>query len=229
MTFRYAIYFCPETCSAFGAFGTEWLGRTIDGREIGAPKLVDISESAWRAATCEMRRYGFHATLKPPFRLPPETTEKDLCDTIERFCRSNPPIPVGTLAVAQLSGFIALRPERDGPVSAFAEACVRTFDRFRAPATAEEVARRRPDTLTVRQKDLLDRWGYPYVMEEFRFHMTLTGRLPDRKAETFRKTLEARYAPLLDRSVTIRDICLLRQETVDDDFVLADRYALRDR
>ena len=31
--------------------------------------------------------------------------------------------------------------------------------------------------LTDRQEALLTQWGYPYVMEEFRFHITLTGAL----------------------------------------------------
>lgn len=223
---RYAIYFCPDTSTPLGAFGAEWLGRAIDGHEIDTPLPDGISRTDWKAATFDARRYGFHATLKPPFRLSPEATEGDLTKALEAFCQANGPVPLGTLAVQRLSGFFALRPERDEPVTAFADACVRTFDGFRAPATADEVARRRPDTLTQRQKHLLDRWGYPYVMDEFRFHMTLTGTLPDPDIHMFGKTLEARYAPLLEHTVTINDICLLHQETRNDDFVLAGRYTL---
>ena len=31
--------------------------------------------------------------------------------------------------------------------------------------------------VTERQASNLDRWGYPYVFDDFRFHMTLTGPL----------------------------------------------------
>lgn len=226
MAFRFAIYFSPPTDSALGNFGASWLGRSIEGQELAAPTLTNIAPGDWEVATAAPRRYGFHATLKPPFRLAPGATEKDLCDAIETFCRTNPPVPLGTLAVRQLSGFIALRPDQDAPVAAFAKTCVRAFDRFRAPSTAEEIAQRRPDTLTQRQRRLLERWGYPYVIEEFRFHMTLTGRLTDTEANMFRKTLDTRYAPLLNQAVTIHNICLFRQETRQSDFVLAGRYAL---
>lgn len=224
--YRYAIYFCPDEDTPLGTFGTGWLGRTPDGRELGPPALEHISEPVWKAATSAPRRYGFHATLKPPFRLAAGITEQDLNRAVESFCQATQPVPLGRLTVQHLSGFTALRPEQNAPVNTFAGKCVQTFDRFRAPSTAEEIARRRPDTLTERQRRLLESWGYPYVMEEFRFHMTLTGRLTEPETTTFRKTLEARYAPLVDQSVTISDICLLRQETREDAFILAGRYAL---
>ena len=229
MARRYALYYSPPTESPLGRFGAAWLGRTIEGQNLSAPTLEGIREPAWKATTSEARRYGFHATLKPPFRLAPEATEEALIEAMESFCRATPAVPLGTLSVQQLSGFFALRPEADEPVSALAQACVQAFDDFRAPSTAEEIARRRPDALSNRQKNLLDRWGYPYVMEEFRFHMTLTGHLTDPEAAVFRKTLETRYAPLVDQAVTINDICLFRQETPEDNFVLVGHYALSGR
>ena len=37
-------------------------------------------------------------------------------------------------------------------------------------------------------------WGYPYVMDEFRFHLTLTGKvLDDREKETLRHELRERF------------------------------------
>ena len=226
MAFRYAIYFSPSTSSALGSFGASWLGRSIEGRRLATLVLSNIAPDDWEAATRAPRGYGFHATLKPPFRLAPETTEAKLIDAMKFFCRTTPPVTLGTLAVQELSGFLALRPERDAPVTAFAENCVRAFDCFRAPPTPEEIARRRPETLTSRQRQLLDRWGYPYVMDEFRFHMTLTGRLNDPETHLFRKTLETRYAPLLDQTVAIDEICLFCQKSYKDNFVLAGRYTL---
>ena len=223
---RYAIYFCPDDNTPLGTFGTEWLGRTSDGRKLTPPALADIPEPVWRTAISAPRRYGFHATLKPPFRLAAGVTEPELHQAVEEFCQAEPPVPLGRLTVELLSEFIALRPEQNAPVNTFAERCLQGFDRFRAPSTAAEIARRRPDALTARQKNLLDRWGYPYVMDQFRFHMTLTGRLPSAEAQVFSAALETRFAPLLEQAVSIDSICILRQETPDGNFVLAGRYPL---
>lgn len=227
MARRYALYYSPSTQSPLGSFGAAWLGRTIEGQKLSPPTLDGVPDPVWKAATSEARRYGFHATLKPPFRLAPGATEDALIEATESFCQATPPIPLGTLSVEPLSGFIALRPKRDEPVTAFAQACVRAFEGYRAPATDEEIARRRPDTLSPRQRQLLEQWGYPYVMEEFRFHMTLTGHLTDSASDMFLKILESRYAPLGDQVVSIDDICLFRQETRKDNFILTGRYALR--
>src|SRR5207245_1192733 len=87
-------------------------------------------------------------------------------------------IPLIRPVVDSISGFIAVIPaEPVAELQQLAADCARDFDSFRAPLGAEDRARRRPEKLTERQRDYLDRWGYPYVMEEFRFHMTLTGRL----------------------------------------------------
>ena len=223
---RYAIYFCPDDNTPLGTFGTEWLGRTSDGRKLTPPALADIPEPVWRTAISAPRRYGFHATLKPPFRLAAGVTEPELHQAVEEFCQAEPPVPLGRLTVELLSEFIALRPEQNAPVNTFAERCLQGFDRFRAPSTAAEIARRRPDALTARQRNLLDRWGYPYVMDQFRFHMTLTGRLPSAEAQVFSAALETRFAPLLEQAVSIDSICIRHQETPEDDFVLAGRYPL---
>lgn len=223
---RYAIYFCPDENTPLGAFGTAWLGRTSDGRKLDPPELADIAEPIWRAATSAPRRYGFHATLKPPFRLTPGMTEPDLNRAVEIFCQATSPVPLGRLTVALLSDFIALRPERAAPVNTFAERCVQAFDRFRAPSTLDEIARRRPDTLTDRQRRHLNHWGYPYVMDEFRFHMTLTGRLSGADGQIFRTTIETHFAPLIEQAVSIDSICILRQEIPEGDFVLTGRYPL---
>jgi hypothetical protein len=66
------------------------------------------------------------------------------------------------LRVARISDFLALVPiESSLELSALAEACVRDFDRFRAPPPAEERARRMNPSLSPRQRDLLEVWGYP--------------------------------------------------------------------
>ena len=132
----------------------------------------------WRELTSDPRKYGFHATLKAPFALAPGKSEGELTAACADFARTPRPIPVIAPVVRSISGFIAVVPaEPSDELEQLAADCVRAFDPFRAPLTPEDRARRKPERLTPRQRAYLDRWGYPYVMEEFRFHMTLTGRL----------------------------------------------------
>jgi len=226
MAYRYALYFSPPTASALGTFGASWLGRTIEGKIGEPPPLQQITLESWTAATAAPRSYGFHATLKPPFRLAPDVTEQDLYDAVATFSRNTPTVPLGILTVQTLPGFIALLPGRHDKVSEFAGKCVGAFDRFRASLSEEEIARRRPDTLTDPQKNLLDRWGYPYVMNEFRFHMTLTGDPPSSERALFMEELKRRFGFLDQAPASIDDICVFRQQTPESDFIAMGRYPL---
>jgi hypothetical protein len=92
------------------------------------------------------------------------------------------------------------------------------FDTFRAPLTAEDRARRNPSKLTPRQRGYLDRWGYPYVMEDFRFHMTLTGRLDAERREPVIAMLRSNFAESGLRTLAIDRIALFRQNDAGSRF-----------
>ena len=114
--------------------------------------------------------------------------------------------------VSSISGFIAVVPtEPSDELIRFAADCVRAFDGFRAPLTPEDRARRRPGKLTERQRNYLDRWGYPYVMDEFRFHMTLTGRLDNKRREAVLDFLGRRFIKLGLTALAIDRIALFKQ------------------
>ena len=226
MTSRYAFYFSPPTASPLGAFGASWLGRTIEGQDLGPPVLTDISTAVWRAATAAPRTYGFHATLRPPFRLASAYTEDDLISDLKAFCAQTAPVGLGDLKLARLAGFLALTPAHKDAIGRLAAEIIRHFDRYRPPLSPEEITRRRPDTLTTTQRALLNRWGYPYVMGEFRFHITLTGKLSCAETDLFEKELETRYQPVLEHPISIDSICVLRQRTPESDFVAMGRYPL---
>lgn len=227
MTYRYAIYFSPSTASTLGAFGAEWLGRTIEGQDLGAPVLSNISSADWETATAAPRRYGFHATLKPPFRLTEGNSEGDLLSAVKTYAAGTAPVILGDLRIARISAFLALRPERQEAVARLAADIVRTFDDYRVPLTPDERARRRPGTLSPAQRTLLDCWGYPFVMGEFRFHMTLTARLPPADAKRFSTELEKLFDPAKIGPVTIDAICVFRQDTPDNDLTLLKRCCFR--
>lgn len=167
MAHRYAVYAVPEPGHALETAAARWLGRDPRGGAC-APGAADDDLLA------DARRYGFHGTLKAPFRLAEGAREADLAAAAEAL--AGPALPVA-LAVSDDLGFPALRPAAPAPaLDALAARCVRDLDRLRAPPTPDELARRKPERLSPRQRELLSRWGYPYVLDEFRFHMTLGAR-----------------------------------------------------
>jgi len=230
MTRRYAIYYAPPPRSPLARFGAAWLGRDAESGESLAPHdLHRITGDQWRAAISAPAPYGFHGTLKPPFALAADTGEADLFAAVAALGASQAPVTLGRLRLKRLGGFLALMPEQADGIAALAARCVRELDRFRAPPSAAEMDRRRAKGLSAAQEDLLQHWGYPYVLQEFRFHLTLTGNLPDAEADIFEAALHARYAPIADHTVSVDDLCVFRQESEKDDFILASRYPLRKR
>ena len=227
MTHRYAVYFSPSTASPLGAFGAEWLGRTIEGQDLAPPVLSRVSSEDWQSAIAAPRMYGFHATLKPPFRLADGTTEDALLSAVKSFCEATTPVDLGILSIDRIAGFLALTPERKDGIGRLAADIVRAFDTFRAPLTPDEVEKRRPDMLSNIQRNMLESWGYPYVMGEFRFHMTLTGRLSPEDAERFDAELRDRFQPHAQTPVSVDDICIFRQEAPERGLVLSHRFSLR--
>lgn len=176
---RYAVYFAPSRAHPLWAAGCSLLGRDPEtGEDVAQPALAGLSPDRLRVITAEPRRYGWHATLKPPFALADGTDERSLDAALTRFAASRGAFAMPPLVVAPLSGFLALVPDTRSPaLEALAADCVRAFDHFRRPPSTDEFARRRTSSLDAEEERNLARWGYPYVMERFRFHMTLTARL----------------------------------------------------
>ncbi len=195
---RYAIYFVPAADSALWDFGRTCIGYdSYTGADVAFHGHAFYQHENIRAWTADPRRYGFHATLKSPFALAPGTTVGELDEAAEKFASGQGAVVVEALKVAAIGGFLALvpaGPSRD--LDALAADCVRAFERFRAPLSDTDRARRLQSALTAKQIELLDRWGYPYVFEEFRFHMTLTGRLSDDIRAAGLAALRDLYAPL---------------------------------
>ncbi|WP_417310789.1 DUF1045 domain-containing protein [Devosia sp.] len=178
MTERFAIYYAPAVDDPLWQHANSWLGRdpsnagpvgTVDG--ISRERLDSLTESA--------RRYGFHATLRAPMRLSDGQSREDLEAALAAFAARRKPEAIGMLEVASLDGFIALVPQpQQVPLTVLAADLVESLEPFRAPMSVEDKIRRTAGgRLTARQLELLERFGYPYVLEQFQFHMTLTDRL----------------------------------------------------
>ena len=210
MTARYALYYTPAPGSPLAELGADWLGRDVVSGEARPQPAVDGLDIA--AVTASPRLYGFHATLKAPFTLRDGTTEADLLAAAAGYAKSRPPVEAPPLTLARLNGFTALVLADPGPaLNGRAADIVEAFDGFRRPLTAEERARRRPERLTPRQQELLDLWGYPFVMETFVFHMTLSGPVDDPTAELLLSALAPRVAPIVGRPWTLDALTVMRQ------------------
>lgn len=225
---RYAIYFAASADSALSRFGAALLGYDAHtGDELQFPQQALQIAPDWRDVSADPRTYGFHATLKAPMALAPGRTEAELMAACATFAGKARPVPVIRPVVDAISGFIAVIPAE--PVDALQELaadCVRDFDTFRAALTAEDRARRKPEKLSERQRDYLDRWGYPYVMEEFRFHMTLTGRLDAARRGPILAMLRDRFAALKLDTLTVDRIALFRQDDARARFRIIGEWAL---
>lgn len=217
---RYAVYWAPAAGSGLAREGARWLGWDPEsGRESAA-------EGGTLAAG--PRRYGLHATLKPPFRLVEGARAADLDAAVGDLAASCAPVSTPGLAVDAGLGFVALRPQGPCPgIDALADACVTRLDRFRAPPTAAEQARRRAAGLDARGEALLAQWGYPCVLDRFRFHLTLTGRVERDAAAAIRDALAARFGPHLQPRFEVAELCLFGDPGEGRPFRLLRRHALR--
>ncbi|SDK14823.1 putative phosphonate metabolism protein [Bradyrhizobium sp. Rc2d] len=225
---RYAIYFAAGTDSAVSRFGIELLGYDAStGDEVPFPREALHVAADWRDVTADPRKYGFHGTLKAPMTLAAGRTEAELAAACAVFAGKERPIPAIRPVVDSISDFIAVIPaEPVHTLQQLAADCVREFDSFRAAMTAEDRARRRPEKLSERQRDYLDLWGYPYVMEEFRFHMTLTGRLDAERRGPILEMLRTRFASLKLDTLTIDRIALFKQDDPKARFRVIGEWAL---
>lgn len=226
MTFtRYAIYYTPEP-GPLADFGASWLGWDVTSGTARAHLQVPGLPAPIEKITDTPRKYGFHGTIKPPMALAEGTSPAGLQKAMADFCATRAPVVLDGLALTRLGGFLAMTPVGDqGALSALAGATVKALDSFRAPQTEAQLARRRAAGLSDRQEANLVQWGYPYVLEEFRFHLTLTGKLERDQLEATRAAIAPLVGAAAPGPVTIRDLTLLG-EAEDGRFHQITRCAL---
>lgn len=218
---RFAIYYAPRD-GAFADAAAQWLGWDARaGQTVAQPEVPGLA-----AMTADPRRYGFHATIKPPFRLASGCHANALCLALRTHAALLPRVVLDGLKMVRLEGFLALIPVGDAaPLRDMAAQVVQGLDAFRAPLTPAELARRRPESLTPRQRDLLAAYGYPHVMEEFQFHLTLSGKLDGAEAALVQRAADQHFAGLLPQPFVIEDLCLFGEDQ-DNRFHLLHRYPL---
>jgi len=215
--YRAAVYYAPERRDPLWTAGCTWLGADP---ETGFLLRPQPAVPGIAAATTAPRRYGFHATLKPPMRLR-GTFDEFLADT-ENLARRLTPFEMPRLRVADDFGFLALLAEPSAALDELAAACVTELDTHRLPEDAASQAKRAIGR-TASQLRNLARWGYPYVLEEWWFHMTLsdTGA-----AATLLEPARRHFKNALEKSRYFETMAIYVEPAPGEAFRLAKRLRL---
>ncbi|MDP2621224.1 MAG: DUF1045 domain-containing protein [Hyphomicrobiales bacterium] len=202
---RYAIYVTPPANDPLTRLAARWLGRdAFADAPLPHPEPVALAPNLVSALTAQPRRYGFHATLKAPFRLQRGVQDYDLIAALTSLASEFAPVVVPSLRVNQLGDFFALTPVAPTPdTDRLAAYVVEALDPFRAELNEEEFAGYRAAGLTPHQQDLLRTWGYPYVFDAFRFHMSLTGPVAKAERAVVYRALENLFAPVVSHPLVI--------------------------
>ncbi|MCB2106230.1 MAG: DUF1045 domain-containing protein [Rhodobacteraceae bacterium] len=225
MVARYAVYYAAEPGSPLAEFGKHWLGRNGAPENAPLPNIPGISDARMHELTSGPRRYGFHGTLKPPFELHPATSLDSLLAAARIFAKSMAPVEMPALELAIIGKFIALTPiTSSAALENLAAKCVRAFEGYRMPLTDQQIAHYRNNKLTVHQNSMLEHWGYPYVMEEFRFHISLTERIDDiSERRAVMQVITEMAKDVVGKPLTIRDIAVFGQEERDQPMTVIER------
>ena len=227
---RYAIYFVPEADTKFYRYGSSILGYDCySGKAVDFPGALGDGAVNWNELTATPRRYGFHATLKAPFYLSPSCTETQLVNALQNFAGLGHAIYSFAPTVRLLNGFFAAVPREAQPqIDALAASCTTLFDAYRAPMSPQERARRVALGLNQSQIQNLDRWGNPYALSEFRFHMTLTGAVPASRRKAILAALLGGFRQMrVEPMIAIDRLTLLKQDTPDGAFRVVSQSALK--
>ncbi len=224
---RYGLYFSPAPSSTLWEIGCKWLGRDAQSlRKYIQPEVAGISPAELFQLTNNPRRYGLHGTLKAPFRMQQTQSVQDLIKAVRIFCLARKTCVTPPLALHVIDNFFCLSPQQpSSQLNTLAADCVHQFMPFQAPATQDELIRRRTAGLSSQEEQNLIRWGYPYVMEQFRFHLTLSNKVVDaNKRNLLQSSLMELFAGVLGKPLIIDAISIFVEPAPGDDFYLLGRY-----
>jgi 2'-5' RNA ligase len=229
MSARYAVYLAPPPETVLWQFGSAVLGYdAATGAEVHSFVLPGFEPAVWRRLTMRPRLYGFHATLKAPFRLSEGRDEAELIAALDDAAAACDAFDLGPLSVSGLAddrghGFVAMVQSRPSPeLDRLESEIVSGFDHFRAPLTAQEIASRRPEQLTPRQREALHRFGYPFIGPDYRFHMTLSGDMADVQ-DVADKMADAAAGMIGTSHLVVDALVLFRQPNAGEPFTIIRR------
>jgi hypothetical protein len=219
--YRHAVYFAPRPEHPLWAAGCSWLGRD--------PTRPDDMRPPPRPQVGEPWRYGFHGTLKPPLRL--AAPQDEWLQAVAALAARTQRFQMPALHIDWLGDFIALLPVHplggEHPLERLADACTLELDAFRLRSEPEPLPRRQAFELSERQRAHLQRYGYPFVLDDWRFHMTLSDGLSALDAqEQAALKVEARdhFAAALQVPLVCDSLCVYVEPVQGAPFVLSHRF-----
>ena len=219
---RVALYYAPEPGDPLWAAGCGWLGRDAElAAAVAQPPLPALA-----TLTAAPRRYGFHATLVAPFRL--ATGWDEAMAAVDALAARHRSFALPRMRVGLHGGCLSLLAAEPCPaLSLLPEDAVSALDPHRLQPDPADLARRRLPGLDAAEERNLLRWGYPYVREQFRFHMTLMAG----SGGELITAAEAHFGAALRLPRRIGSLCVFTEHAGPGEqapFLLAERIALAD-
>jgi hypothetical protein len=220
---RYAVYWTPPPDGPLSILGEQLFGP-------GRPALAEaigVEADTLVEATQGPAHYGLHATLRAPFHLAEGVGADDLHAGLAALAGREAPVTLPEPELAELGPYLVLQPSREPEaVNALAGRIVEAIEPYRAALSAREAERRRGEGLSPRQEEHLRRWGYPYVFDSFRFHITLAGPCDGQTRTLLARALQPQLAPLLTSDWTLEAVSLCTQPDRGSPFEVAERFPL---
>lgn len=215
---RVAIYFLPKKNSSLENFGKNLLGRDINKkRKISLTRRQKYFINRRFTYFDELKdycekpaKYGFHATLKAPFRLKRNVKTKDFYDVISHIAAQHSRFKIKGLKIVYRKKFtfITSRKEIKSLIN-LENDLVKHLDTFRAELNKTEIKKRNPDSLTFKQNKYLKEWGYPFVLDQFKFHMTLMNQNNNKLSNKQKLELEKLIYKISNNLLEFNEISLL--------------------
>lgn len=225
---RYAIFWLPPADSPLAAFGRAWFGICPERGETGPPATFGLPEESSSEATARPRRYTLHGTIVAPFPPAEGVSTQALAAELRSFCARRIARQTGPLRLSRFPRYLALTPEGGtATLDWLAAEAVTHFRAVRAPVSEALRARFPASQHSQRQLRNVREFGYPYVLSDFRFHITLAGPLDAEQLDQVENALAPQLAPLLGAPLTVDSLCLLGEPDQTAPFRLIERCALR--
>ena len=215
---RVAIYFLPKKNSSLENFGKNLLGRDINKkRKISLTRRQKYFINRGFTYFDELKdyceqpaKYGFHATLKAPFRLKRNVKTKNFYDVISHIAAQHSRFKIKGLKIVYSKKFTFITSRKPNKLLINLENdLVKHLDTFRAELNKTEIKKRIPDSLTFKQNKYLKEWGYPFVFDQFKFHMTLMNQNNNKLSNKQKLELEKLIYKISNNVIEFNEISLL--------------------
>lgn len=226
---RYAVYFSPPEADDLSKFSAGWFGwNAHNGKSVSYPILENLNYDL-SDITKEQYRYGFHGTLKPPFLLVDTKNLNDLKFALVELSKSIKKFEIPSISLKVLDRFVAIVPTTESKeLTILAKKCVEKLDDFRQVESAKKIQRRRSTGLSKSEEYNLTRWGYPHVMDNFQFHLTMSGRLKPAVLKNVIEVLNSELQGVLNKPLPIGEICLFGENASNGNFQIIQKFSLDD-